>query len=58
VETLVKSPADPRSDSREDNRDFRILGDRTQPDAAANAVRLFRNARQRDPQAFLFPRSS
>jgi dienelactone hydrolase len=56
VDTLIKSPVDPTA---------RFAGKKTalsefwavakQRGAAARAVRLFRDARQRDPQAFLFP---
>ena len=58
VDTLVKSPADPTA--RFTRRKTAISGFwpvATQHGGTANAARLFRDARKRDPKAFLFPES-
>jgi tetratricopeptide (TPR) repeat protein len=56
VDTLVKSPAD--STARFTRRKTAISefwAVATQRGAASNATQLFRDARKRDPKAFLFP---
>lgn len=58
VDTLVKSPADPTArftQRRTAISEFWAVA--TQRGAASNATRLFREARKRDPKAFLFPES-
>lgn len=56
VETLVKSPADPRAEAAARPSavsEFWALLEA--PGGAARAADFYRQARQRDPQAFLFP---
>jgi tetratricopeptide (TPR) repeat protein len=56
VDTLVKSPANPAARftrRKTAMADFWAVA--TQRNAAANATRLFRDARQRDPSVVLFP---
>jgi tetratricopeptide (TPR) repeat protein len=59
VDTLVESPADP---AKPVSRRTTALSDfwavAAERGAAAKAARLFRDARQRDPDAFLFPESA
>ena len=56
VDTLVKSPADPTARlTRRKTAISEFWAVARQRGAAANAARLFRDARKRDPQAFLFP---
>jgi dienelactone hydrolase len=56
VDTLVKSPANPTARfTRRKTAISEFWAVATQRNAAANATRLFRDARQRDPNAFLFP---
>ena len=56
VDTLVKSPADPAARfTRRKTAMSEFWAVATQRNAAANTTRLFRGARQRDPNAVLFP---
>jgi len=58
VDTLVKSPADPTA--RLTQRKAAISefwAVTSQRGTASSAIRLFRDARKRDPKAFLFPES-
>jgi hypothetical protein len=56
VTASVKSPADPTARfTRRKTAISEFWAVATQRGAAANAARLFRDARRRDPQAFLFP---
>jgi dienelactone hydrolase len=56
VDTLVKRPADPTARfTRRKTAISEFWAAATQRGGAANAARLFREARKRDPQAFLFP---
>ena len=56
VDTLVKSPADPAARfTRRKTAMSEFWAVTTQRNAAANTTRLFRGARQRDPNAVLFP---
>jgi len=56
VDTLVKRPADPAARfTRRTTAISEFWAAATQRGGAANAAQLFREARKRDPQAFLFP---
>ena len=56
VDTLVKAPANPAARfTRKKTAISEFWAVASQRGGAANAARLFREARQRDPQAFLFP---
>jgi dienelactone hydrolase len=56
VDTLVKAPADPTARfTRRKTAISEFWAVATQRSAASNATRLFRDARKRDPKAFLFP---
>jgi dienelactone hydrolase len=56
VDTLVKSPADPKARfTRKKSAISEFWDVVRQRGGAANATRMFRDARQRDPKAFLFP---
>jgi dienelactone hydrolase len=56
VDTLVKSPADHTARfTRRKTAMSEFWAVATQRNAAVNATRVFRDARQRDPDAFLFP---
>jgi dienelactone hydrolase len=58
VDTLVKSPAGPTARfTRRKTAISEFWAVASQRGAASNATRLFRDARQRDPKAFLFPES-
>ncbi len=58
VDTLVKAPADPQAKvtpKKTPAHDFWALA--SQPGGTAKAAQMFHEARQRDPNAFLFPES-
>ena len=58
VDTLVKSPAGPTARfTRRKTAISEFWAVASPRGAASNATRLFRDARQRDPKAFLFPES-
>src|SRR5205814_7119160 len=58
VDTLVETPADPTArftQRKTASSEFWAVA--TERGRASNATRLFRDARKRDPKAFLFPES-
>jgi len=58
VDTLIKSPADPTVRfTRRKTAISEFWAIASERGAAANAIRLFRDGRTRDPNAFLFPES-
>ena len=58
VDTLVKAPADPAARfTRRKTASSAFWAAATERGGAANAARLFRESRARDPQAFLCPES-
>ncbi len=56
VDNLIKAPADPAAQfTRSKTAASEFWAAASQRGGAANAARLFRQARERDPQAFVFP---